>query len=101
MKNPLFKNTVTVSAIRGPKGNELLGGVKGADALRILHRDKAIKVVITEEFYLSLLTFWQSGSDATPARSSVADMKKAAREELRELMAMNDTDEAETRRKAR
>lgn len=85
MSNPLFKDTVTVTDIRGPRGNEIFAGVGGIEAVRVLHRDKPIKVVITEEFYLSLLTFWQTHDESGLARSSVAKMKQAARNQLHDI----------------
>ncbi len=82
MSNPLFKDTVTVTDVRGPRGNEIFSFVSGCEAIRVLHRDKPIKVLITEEFYLNLLTFWQSHSTEPAANQSREDMKKAARSEL-------------------
>ena len=82
MKNTLFKDTVTVTELKGPGGNEMLGSLTGQEALRVLHRDKAIKVVITEEFYLAMLSHWHAGTDAKPALASIEDMKRIAREEL-------------------
>ena len=82
MSNPLFKDTVTVTDIRGPRGNEIMSFVSGNEAIRVLHRDKPIKVLITEEFYLNLLTFWQSHSEGKLAAKSRKQMKEAAQEEL-------------------
>ena len=82
MRNPLFKDTVTVTDVRGPRGNEIFSFVSGNEAIRVLHRDKPIKVLITEEFYLNLLTFWQSNSTEKAANHSREDMKKIARTEL-------------------
>lgn len=85
MSNPLFKDTVTVTDIRGPRGNEIFSFVSGSEAIRVLHRDKPIKVLITEEFYLNLLTFWQSHSEGKPAAKSRKQMKEIAQEELSEM----------------
>lgn len=82
MSNPLFKDTVTVTDVRGPRGNEIFSFVSGSEAIRVLHRDKPIKVLITEEFYLNLLTFWHSHSTDQVARQSREEMKKTARAEL-------------------
>ena len=82
MSNPLFKDTVTVTDVRGPRGNEIFSFVSGSEAIRVLHRDKPIKVLITEEFYLNLLTFWQSHSTEQLASQSREEMKKTARAEL-------------------
>ncbi len=86
MKNVLFKDTVTVTELKGPGGNEMLGQLTGQEALRVLHRDKAIKVVITEEFYLSLLNHWNSGAEARPSSMPLEEMKRVAREELASMM---------------
>ncbi len=82
MSHVLFKDTVNVTDVRGPRGNEILSSIDGQEALRVLHRDKPIKVVITEEFYLSLLTFWQSTSDSGLASRSRKKMKAAAIDQL-------------------
>ena len=82
MNHPLFKNTVTVTDVRGPRGNEIFSFVSGSDAIRVLHRDKPIKVLITEKFYLNLLTFWQSHSTEKAANLSREEMKNAAQLEL-------------------
>ena len=82
MSNPLFKDTVTVTDVRGPRGNEIFSLVSGNEAIRVLHRDKPIKVLITEEFYLNLLTYWQSHSTGLAANKSREDMKRTASHEL-------------------
>jgi hypothetical protein len=82
MNNPLFKDTVTVTDIRGTRGNEIFSFVGGSDAVRVLHRDKPIKVIITEEFYLNLLTFWQSHAENKTATSSREELKARAQAEL-------------------
>ena len=85
MNHPLFKDTVNVTDIRGPRGNEIFSFIAGSEAVRVLHRDKPIKVLITEEFYLNLLTFWQSHSSEKSANLSREKMKQAAENELSSL----------------
>lgn len=85
MSNPLFKDTVNVTDIRGPRGNEIFSFVSGSEAIRVLHRDKPIKVLITEEFYLNLLTYWQSHSTDKAANLSREEMKNRAQNELTSL----------------
>ena len=101
MKNTLFKETVTVTELKGPRGNEMLGGLVGQDALRVLHRDKAIKVVITEEFYLSLLNHWNVGASPQPATSAVDEMKRIAREEFGTMMEQLKSEPQSSKAKAR
>ncbi len=101
MKNNLFKETVTVTELKGSRGNEMLGELVGQDALRILHRDKAIKVVITEEFYLSLLSHWNAGINPQPAGSSVEEMKRIAREEFNSMLEQLRTEPTNNKVKAR
>ena len=101
MKNALFKDTVTVTELKGPGGNEMLGKLTGQEALRVLHRDKAIKVVITEEFYLSLLSHWHAASHAQPSSGSIEDMKRIAREELATMFAKLKSEPKDDEAKAR
>lgn len=54
----------------------------GSDAIRVLHRDKQIKVIVTGEFYLKLLTFWQSRANNETATLSRDEMKARAQAEL-------------------
>lgn len=80
-QQPLFAGTVTVSKIRSPEGNALLGDVTDDKALRIVHRGHPIKVVVTEERYLELLTFWQLFEHQEPLPTTTAAEELAAAEQ--------------------
>ena len=50
----LFSQTVTASQLRD-KLKDFLSGVSGRNVLQILHRGQPIRVLMTQEYYLTLL----------------------------------------------
>jgi hypothetical protein len=91
-QNPLFKETITVSELRGSRGNEILTNVTGDTVVRVLHRDKAIKVVITEDFFLTLLSVYEADKDENPANTPMEVLVRQGIEELKTMMGKFERD---------
>lgn len=92
-QQPLFFKTVTASSLRGPEGTGLLREVSDGQALRVVHRGHQIKVLITEERYLSLLNFWNlfEHQEPLPVTTTAEELAAAERED-EELDALEATD---------
>ena len=84
--------TVTVTDLK-KDANRLFADVSRDKPLRILHRAHDIKVVITLDHYLDLLTYWQSGTRAQPVeRTPVGDQLQRVQREFNELNKMLEAD---------
>lgn len=69
----MFKNTINATQLKNY--GEELSGLRGEEALQVLHRGSEVKVVITQDYFFKLLTL------ANLSRKPSQDLAVSATEE--------------------
>ena len=85
-----FEKSITASTLRGPQGNRILSDIKENSAVRIIHQGHGMKVIVTEERYLELVSLWHIYEESKPqSLRPLAELSRAADLEAGEVESLN------------